>query len=176
MCQLCWHVTALTHLGFPVSPPPPDGGAAKCSRQNVSNLVRSAVDANGTWAARFPQFGKQAPRSHQATQKSTPALLVGGDRVCKIGRNPPGRTTMLVNSESGLGFSIGATTVRGVSFVRDDKPVRADAPELGAVYPVAMVLVPPLPAVLGFKYPSGIGNQLLEFWKVPCRKSQISVR
>ena len=55
---------------------------------------------------------------------------------------------MLVNSESGLGFSIRATTVRGVSFVREDIPVRADAPELGAVVPVAMVLDAALPAPL----------------------------
>ena len=50
--------------------------------------------------------------------------------------------------ESGLGFSIRATTVRGVSFVREDIPVRAEAPELGAVVPVAMVLDAALPAPL----------------------------
>jgi hypothetical protein len=83
---------------------------------------------------------------------------------------------IVVNSGSGLGFSIRATTGRGVSFVRDDMPVRADAPELGAVVPVAVVLIVALPALLGVRYPSGIGIQLLEFWNVPRRKSETMVR
>ena len=73
-------VLAVDSAGAPWLPRqvPPDEGAARCSRQKVSSRVRSAVDAKGTWAARFPQFGKQAPRSHQATQNSTPVSLEGG--------------------------------------------------------------------------------------------------
>ena len=146
-------VLAVDSAGAPWPPRqfPPDNGAARCSRQKVSSLVRSAVDAKGTWAARFPQFGKHAPHSHQATQNSTPASFNGGDCVCRIGRNPPGRTTILENSGSGLGFSIRATIVRGMSVVMDDIPVRTDAPEVGAVDPVACVLAPPPPLLLGVR-------------------------
>ena len=142
---------------------PPEDGAARCSRQNVSNLVRSAADANGTCVARFPQLGKHAPRSHHATQNSAPASLDGARLSLRTGRKPPGRTVMALNSASGRGFSTRETTVRGVPSVKADTPVENDATlELAAVALVAPLALEEGPPVVpsrggGLRYCSGIG-------------------
>ncbi len=128
-------------IPWPPRQVPPEDGAAKCSRQKFSSRVRSAADENGTCVARLPQFGKHAPRSHHATQNSAPASFVGARRSRRMGRNPPARTVMALNSASGLGFSTRATMGRGVPSVRAETPVNAVAAlELAA----AVALVAPL--------------------------------
>lgn len=64
-----------------VLPPAAVGGAARCSRQYVKRRVRSLADANSVCVARLPQFGKQPPLIHHATQNSRPASFCGGGRV-----------------------------------------------------------------------------------------------
>lgn len=154
----------------------PAAGAARCSRQNVKRRVRSFADANGTCVARRLQFGKQPPRSHQATQNSWPASLVGGRLSRRIGLVPPGRTVMLPNSASGDGLSIRAIGTRLASVVIDDTPVRAEDTELASVVLVSTVRETPPPPRVGSKYPSGSGTQLLEYWNVPRRRSLTRVR
>ena len=81
---------------------------------------------------------------------------------------------MLLNSASGLGFSILATTVR-VASAMDEIPERAVDTELGAVVLVVIVLASP-DGRGSARYSAGMGTQLLECWKVPRRRSDTSVR
>lgn len=86
----------------------PAAGAAKCSRQYDSNLVRSEGDAKGPCVALRPQFEKQPERSHHASRIR--------------GR----RTTILANSESGLGFAILGTGARDGSVSADTVVLAVD--------------------------------------------------